>query len=284
MQEPPTSPTQSVLRRFLRDRLAALGGVVLLLLALDAILAPQIVPYDPVLMSGKARLLPPIATHLFGTDEFGRDVLSRVLYGSRISLPVGFVSVILSLLGGVPLGMVAGYYGGWLDMVISRVLDILFAFPAILLAIALMAMMGSSIVNVTIAIAVVFLPTFARLMRATVLEIRHAEFVLAARALGASDVRIMRRHILPNSLSPIIVQATLGLGYAILAEAALSYLGLGTVPPTPSWGLMINDGKDFMDQAPWLAVFPGLGIIVAVLACSLFGDGLRDALDPQQKE
>lgn len=258
-----------------------LGAVVLLLLALDAILAPQIVPYDPVLMSGRHRLLPPGPTHLFGTDEFGRDVLSRVMYGSRISLPVGFVSVILALLGGVPLGLVSGYYGGWLDMVISRALDVLFAFPAILLAIALMAMMGSNITNVMTAIAIVFLPTFARLTRAAVLEIRHVEFVQAARAIGASDLRIMRQHILPNTIAPIIVQATLSLGYAILAEAALSYLGLGTTPPTPSWGLMINDGKDFMEQAPWLAVFPGLAIMVAVLACSLFGDGLRDALDPR---
>lgn len=273
-----------VLRRFLQNRLAVLGAAVLLFLIAGAVMAPVIAPHDPLLIDGTVRLTPPGGNHLLGTDEFGRDLLSRILYGGRISLQVGALSVATAMLIGVPLGLVSGYYGGWLDQAASRLMDVFFAFPSILLAIGLMSMLGASLTNMTLAIAIVFMPTFARITRAAALEVRHTDYVQAAAALGARDVRVMIRHVLPNTLAPITVQATLGLGYAILAEASLSYLGLGTAPPTPAWGMMVYSGRGFMEQAPWVAVFPGLAIMLTVMAFNLCGDGLRDALDPRLKE
>lgn len=282
--ETSTSNLQLVLRRLRRNRLAMAGGFVILLLILVAIFAPVIAPHDPIKIEGGTRLLPPSATYPLGTDEFGRDVLSRIIFGTRISLKVGIIAVGLSALAGVTLGLVSGHYGGWLDILISRVMDVFFAFPAILLAIGIMAILGSNLTNVMIAIGVVYTPIFARVTRSAVITVRHSEYVEAARALGAGDLKIILSHILPNSMAPIIVQITLSLGFAILAEAALSFLGLGTEPPTPSWGLMLNTGRGFMERAPWVAIFPGVAIMVAVLSFNVLGDGLRDALDPRLKE
>lgn len=279
-----TSNLQLVVRRLRRNRLAMAGGWVILFLVVVAVFAPVIAPHDPIQIDGATLLLAPSATYPLGTDEFGRDVLSRIIFGTRISLKVGLIAVSFSTLLGVSLGLVSGYYGGWPDNAISRVMDVLFAFPAILLAIAIMAVLGSNLTNVMIAIGVVYTPIFARVTRSAVISVRHSEYVEAARALGAGDVKIILSHILPNSMAPIIVQITLSLGFAILAEAALSFLGLGTEPPTPSWGLMLNTGRGFMERAPWVAIFPGLAIMVAVLSFNVLGDGLRDALDPRLKE
>lgn len=275
---------QTVLRRFVRSKLSMIAAAVILLLVLIAIFAPVVSPYDPVAINAEERLMAPSGKHLLGTDEFGRDVLSRIIFGARISLRVGMISVGLALIAGATLGLLAGYYGGWVDHVISRLMDVLFAFPAILLAIGIMAVLGSNLNNVMIAIGIVYMPIFARVTRGAVLTVRHTEYVLAARALGASDAGIILRHVLPNSMAPIIVQTTLSLGFAILAEAALSFLGLGTEPPTPSWGLMLNTGRGFIERAPWVAIFPGLAIMLVVLSFNILGDGLRDALDPRLRE
>lgn len=279
-----TSNLQLVLRRLRRNRLAMFGGVMILALILTALLAEWLAPHDPILINAATRLQRPSATYPLGTDEFGRDVLSRIIFGTRISLKVGLVAVGFSTLIGTVLGLVAGYYGGWIDNLISRVMDVFFAFPTILLAIGIMAVLGSNLTNVMIAIGIVYTPIFTRVTRSAVIAVRHSEYVEAARALGSRDGRIIFAHILPNSMAPIIVQTTLSLGFAILAEAALSFLGLGTEPPTPSWGLMLNTGRGFMERAPWVAVFPGLAIMLAVLSFNVFGDGLRDALDPRIKE
>lgn len=271
-------------RRFAHNRLAVVGGILLLVLAASAVLAPVLSPHDPVLINPAVRLAPPSATYLLGTDEFGRDVLSRILYGGRISLQVAGAAVTLAMLIGMPLGLISGYYGRWVDQITSRFIDVLFSFPPLLLAVGLLAMLGASPGTMLAAIAVVYIPGFARVTRAVALIAAQAEFVQAARAIGASDSRIIVRHVLPNIMGPVIVQATLCLGYAILAESALSYLGLGNPPPTPSWGLMINSGKDVMGLAPWTAIFPGLAIMLTVLSLNLCGDGLRDALDPRYKD
>jgi peptide/nickel transport system permease protein len=280
----PISHGRMVLRRLRRNRLAMFGTVVILLLVVCAVLAPVIAPHDPVLVNPKTRLMTPGIPYLLGTDEFGRDVLSRIIYGTQISLKVGVISVGIALAAGVSLGLISGYYGGWIDHLISRVMDVFFAFPAILLAIAIMAVLGSNLTNVMIAIGIVYTPGFARVTRSAVISVRRSEYVEAAQALGATDLTIIVRHILPNSMAPIIVQTTLSLGFAILAEAALSFLGLGTEPPTPSWGLMLSTGRGFMETAPWVAIFPGVAIVLAVLSFNLLGDGLRDSLDPRLKE
>jgi peptide/nickel transport system permease protein len=280
----PISHWRMVLRRLRRNRLAMFGTVVILLLVICAVLASVIAPHDPVLVNPKTRLMTPGIPYLLGTDEFGRDVLSRIIYGTQISLKVGVISVGIALAAGVSLGLISGYYGGWIDNLISRVMDVFFAFPAILLAIAIMAVLGSNLTNVMIAIGIVYTPGFARVTRSAVISVRRSEYVEAAQALGATDLTIIVRHILPNSMAPIIVQTTLSLGFAILAEAALSFLGLGPEPPTPSWGLMLSTGRGFMETAPWVAIFPGVAIVLAVLSFNLLGDGLRDSLDPRLKE
>jgi peptide/nickel transport system permease protein len=231
-------------------------------------------------MAPAVRFQGPSLAHPAGTDEFGRDVLSRLIYGARISLEVGFISVGISLLVGTALGLVGGYFGGPSDMVLSRLMDILFAFPAILLAIALMAVLGSDIRNVMIAIGIVNMPIFMRVARAATLSTRASQYVEAARTVGAGNARILGRHVLPNIAAPLIVQATLAFAWAIIAEAALSFLGLGTQPPTPSWGIMLSKGRQFMEQSPAALIFTGLAISLAVLSLNIVGDGLRDALDP----
>lgn len=270
-------------RRFLRHRLAVLGSVIVILLLLSALLGPRLAPHDPVAMDFPARLSGPSAEHLMGTDEFGRDVFSRILHGSVVSVRVAFIAVGISALFGVLFGASAGFFGGWLDDLIMRVMDILFAFPAVLLAITIMAILGRGIENAMIAIAIVYIPIFARVARGAVLGVRQREFVTAAHALGRGRLTIMLRHVLPNALGPIIAQTSISLAFAILAEAALSFFGLGTQPPDPSWGRMLAEGRSFMRQAWWLGVFPGLMIMISVMGFNFLGDGLRDLLDPRMR-
>lgn len=268
-------------RRFVRNRVAPIGLVIVVASVAVALLAPVIAPYDIRRMNPQDSLAPPGAKYFFGTDEFGRDVFSRVLAGSRISLLVAILSVTTALGLGTTLGLAAGFYGGWWDGVSMRAMDIIFAFPAILLAIAIMAVLGASLVNLVIAIGIVYTPQFARVARAAALTVRSLEFVDAARALGLGNARIIWRHVIPNVLAAVTVQISLSLSLAILSESALSFLGLGTQPPTPSWGNMLSEGRQFLEIAPWNAVFPGLAIMVVVLGFNLLGDGLRDLLDPR---
>ncbi len=268
-------------RRLARNELAVVGGVLLVLVILAAVLAPVLAPYDPLDMNPQHLLEPPSAAHWFGTDEFGRDLLSRVIWGARISLYVAGIAVGIAIVAGVSLGLAGGYYGGLLDDGIGRTLDVVFAFPSILLALAIVGMLGPGLTNTMIAIGVVYIPVYARLARATTLSMRGSEFVTAAVASGANDLRILRTHILPNIAPPLVIQTSLSLSLAILAEASLSFLGLGTQPPDPSWGTMVNTGQRMIELSPWPVVFPGLAIIVAVLSLNLLGDGIRDALDPR---
>jgi peptide/nickel transport system permease protein len=227
------------------------------------------------------RLLPPSSINPLGTDEFGRDVLSRVIFGARVSLQVGLISVSIALCGGSTLGLVAGYFGGMADTIIMRLMDVIFSFPFIVLAIAIMGVLGPNLTNAMIAIGIVYLPRFARIVRGPTLAVMQEDYITACRAIGAPHVRTMVRHVLPNVLSPLIVQTALAFSTAILNEAALSFLGLGAQPPTPSWGSMLQTGRKFMVRAPWVAVFPGLAIMITVLGFNLLGDGLRDILDPR---
>lgn len=270
-------------RILLRHPYLLIGGVMLFFLILLAILAPWIAPegYNDQKLS--LRLLPPGGEHWFGTDDFGRDILSRVLYGARISLLIGTSSVIGSILVGAFLGLLAGYFGRWVDQLISRLFDILLAFPSILLAIAIVAILGPSLFNALVAISIVNIPTYGRLMRARVLSLREEEYVLAAHTVGLRQWRILFRHILPNSITPILVQGTMGIGSAVLEAAALGFLGMGAQPPEPEWGKMLADARNYIVQAPWLSIFPGLAIMATVLSFNLLGDGLRDLLDPRMR-
>jgi len=277
------TPGRRALRRLLRRRGAMLGLAILLIFIVLAIFAPWIAPYDPVAASWSAVRKPPSAEYWFGTDEIGRDVLSRVLWGARASLLAGLVSVCISMALGVPIGLLAAYVGGWTDGLISRFTDSMLAVPFLILAIALAAFLGPSLTNAMIAIGVSATPIFIRLTRAQVLAVKVEDFVEAARAVGNPHWRIALRHILPNVLPPLIVQATLAIAAAIIAEASLSFLGLGQQPPAPSWGSMLNTAKNYVDNSPWMAVWPGLAIFMLVLSFNLFGDGLRDALDPKHK-
>ena len=270
-----------VWRRFRRNPGGMAGAVIVLLCVVVALLAPLLAPYPPDEQHRNWRLFAPNEYFLLGTDEFGRDLLSRIIYGSRISLQVGLISVSFALVVGAVLGLAAGFYGGWLDNLVMRCMDVLFAFPAILLAIGIMAMLGPSITNAMIAIGIVYAPSFARLARAATLSLREMEFVQAARVLGTSDMRILVRHIVPNLLAPMVVQITFSLSTAILTEAALSFLGLGTPPPEPSWGTMLSASRRYVELSPWPAIFPGIAIMLVVLGFNLFGDGLRDVLDPR---
>jgi peptide/nickel transport system permease protein len=268
-------------RRFRRNHIGVAGGIIVIACILVAVVASVIAPYPPDEVQARLRLQPPGERFLLGTDEFGRDLLSRIIFGSRISLQVGVISVGLALAFGSALGLAAGFYGGATDHVVMRIMDVLFAFPAILLAIGIMAMLGASITNAMIAIGVVYAPSFARLARASVLSLKEEEFVEAARALGMSDTRVVLRHIVPNLLAPVIVQTTFSLSAAILTEASLSFLGLGTPPPAPSWGGMLSASRRYVELSPWPAIFPGLAIMIVVLGFNLLGDGLRDVLDPK---
>ena len=275
------SPGRRALRRLVRRRGAMVGLVVVVAFILIALLAPYLSPYDPLATSWSAIRKPPGAAYLFGTDDLGRDVFSRVIWGARASLLAGLVSVCISLVLGVPIGLAAGYLGGWVDALISRVTDAMLACPFLILAIALAAFLGPSLTNAMIAIGISATPVFIRLTRAQVLAVKVEDYVEAARALGNPHLRIAWRHVLPNVVAPLIVQATLAIAAAIIAEASLSFLGLGQQPPAPSWGSMLNTAKDYLDQAPWMAIWPGVSIFLAVLSFNLLGDGLRDALDPR---
>jgi peptide/nickel transport system permease protein len=278
-----TTPGRSKLfwRRLKRNRLALLGGGLLASFMLIAVGAPFLAPADPLVQDLYNRLSPPSYSHPFGTDDFGRDLLSRVIYGSRISLRVGTVAVMIALVVGSFVGLVAGYWGGFLDQVLMRAMDLMLAFPSILLAIGIVAVLGPGLENAMLAVGTVAIPQYARLVRASVLTIREQEYVAAARALGAGDFRILFSAVLPNCLAPLIVQSTLGLATAILDAAGLSFLGLGAQPPAPEWGAMLNGGRELILSAPWVLTFPGLAIFLSVLAFNLLGDGLRDALDPR---
>jgi peptide/nickel transport system permease protein len=277
------TPRQRVLRRLKHRRGAMLGlGVVVFFVAM-AILAPTIAPHDPLQTSWSEVRKAPTAAHLFGTDEIGRDVASRVIWGARASLLAGLVSVCISLSLGVPIGLLAGYVGGWVDALISRITDAMLACPFLILAIALAAFLGPSLTNAMIAIGISATPVFIRLTRAQVLSVKVEDYVEAARAVGNPHWRIALRHILPNVVAPLIVQATLAIAAAVIAEASLSFLGLGQQPPAPSWGSMLNTAKNYIDNAPWMAVWPGLSIFLLVLSFNLVGDGLRDALDPRHR-
>jgi peptide/nickel transport system permease protein len=267
-----------------RDRTAAPAALVLLAIIVIAVLDETFAPEDdPNAQDIANRLQSPSWGHPFGTDDLGRDVLSRVVLGASVSLKVGFLAVGLALVVGTLIGLLAGYYGRWVDDVLMRLMDMLFAFPAVLLAIAILAIRGPGTSNTIIAIAVVYVPIFARVTRASVLGVREEVYVRASRSVGASDLRILTRHILPNAAPPIIVQTSISLAFAVLAEAALSFLGLGTQPPEPSWGLMLAEGNEFINRAWWLAFFPGMAIVATVLCFNLLGDGLRDVLDPRQR-
>jgi peptide/nickel transport system permease protein len=285
--EPTTRSQSNKLRRLgqllRRHSIGALGAAIVLLVLLTAIFAPLIAPYDPAGQAAK-RLLPPSNQHLMGTDELGRDVFSRVVYASRTSLYVGVLSVSLALLLGVTAGVLAGYLGGVFDNVLVGCMDILFAFPTLVLAIVITGLLGPSLTNAMLAIGIVYSPTFARVARSSVLTVKAEPYIEAARVVGGHSQHIILRHVLPNILAPLIVLATLSLSLAILAEAGLSFLGLGTQPPDAAWGLMLSQGRKFMELAPGLAVFPGLAIMLTVLAFNFLGDGLRDALDPRLRE
>ena len=274
-------PWRQFLQRLARSRLAAVGGVIVGLVVLAGLGAGVLAPYSPTQQDIRNILRPPAAGHLLGTDELGRDTLTRVLYGAQASLEVGIIAVGISLLVGSGLGLLAGYLRGLADASIMRVMDGLLALPTLVLALAITAMLGPSLNNAMLAIGVTGVPVFARLVRGQVLSLRELEYVQAARSLGAGDARIMLGHILPNVLGPIVVQASLAMPTAILAEAGLSFLGLGIQPPTPSWGAMLNTAKGYLQQDPWLAVAPGTAIFVTVLGFNFLGDAVRDALDPR---
>ena len=280
--DPGDRPWRRALRRLTRRRTAIFGFGVIVFFVLLAVLAPLVAPYDPLKTDFLLVRKAPTALHWFGTDEIGRDVLARVIWGARASLLAGLVSVSLALAVGVPFGLVSGYVGGFLDGLLMRLIDAMLAIPFLILAIALAAFLGPSLSNAMIAIGISQTPIFARLTRGQVLSVKHEDYIEAARALGNPHRRIVLRHILPNIVPPILVQATLASAAAIIAEATLSFLGLGQQPPDPSWGSMLNVASHFLSQAPWMAVWPGLAIFLLVLSLNLFGDGLRDALDPRR--
>jgi peptide/nickel transport system permease protein len=282
-EEPVSSPWRDAWRILRKNRMAMVGLGIIIAFILVAIFAPALAPYPYDQGELVLKNKPPSEEHWFGTDYNGRDVFSRVVYGARISLWVGTFSVIGSVMAGTILGMLAGYYGRWIDMLISRIFDVMLAFPSILLAIAIVAILGPSLQNALLAISIINVPTFGRLVRSRVLSLKEEEYVMAARAIGMKDSRILVQHILPNSLAPIIVTGTLGIATAIIEAAALGFLGLGAQPPEPEWGKMLADSRQYIQKAPWTVIFPGLSIMLTVLGFNLIGDGLRDALDPRMK-
>lgn len=283
IQDEVMSPWKEAYRELRKNKLALVGIVILGFFILVAIFAPYLTPYTFESMNAADRLQSPNAAHWFGTDDLGRDIFTRIVFGARITLQVGFFAVTGALIFGTFLGVLAGFYRGWLDMLISRIFDIMLAFPSILLAIAIVAILGPSLQNALIAIAIINIPIFGRLVRSKVISIRQEEYIMAARAQGMKNGRILFHHVLPNSLGPIIVQATLGFGTAILEAAALGFLGLGAQAPTPEWGRMLSDARQYIQSAPWTVLFPGFSIMLVVLGFNMIGDGLRDALDPKMK-
>lgn len=279
----PTSRWRDFLGRIRRSKGAMVGLGILLVLVVVAILAPTIAPYNPVRVSKEGFLALPGISHPFGGDQFGRDVFSRVVFGSRISLTVGFISVVIASVFGVTVGLVSGYYGGWIDSLLMRIIDVMLAFPGILLALAIVSMLGTSLTNLMIAVGISGIPSYARLTRGSVLSAREEMYVEAARSIGAPNYRILAIHILPNIVAPVIVAATLGVGASILWAAALSFLGMGSQPPDPEWGRMLSEGRQYLRNQWWISTFPGLAIMITVLAVNMVGDGLRDAIDPRLK-
>jgi peptide/nickel transport system permease protein len=277
----PSSLFMDAWRRLTRDKLAIAGMVIIALFIIAAVFAPLLAPYSPIEQTLLQRRQPPSRQHWMGLDEVGRDILSRIIYGARVSLQIGLLSVSLAIVVGSILGAVAGFVGGWLDDVIMRLMDILLAFPGLLLAIAVVSILGPGLMNMLYAIAFVSIPVYARIMRASVLSVKEQDFVMAARAVGVTTVRILWREILPNAVTPVLVSGTLGIATAILDAAGLSFLGLGAQPPTPEWGSMLGEGRGSVFTAPHIVVFPGLAIMLNVLGFNLLGDGLRDALDPR---
>ena len=275
------SPRRLFWKRFSRNKLALAGGIIVAFLLFVAILAPLVSPYDPNDIDRKHILEPPGIQHPLGTDDLGRDVLSRMIWGSQISLSVGFVAVGISVIMGMMFGSLSGYYGGWMDRIIMRFIDIMLSVPTFFLILAVIAFIGSNIWNIMIIIGITSWMGVARLVRAEFLSLKEREYVLAARAVGASNMRIIFRHIMVNSLAPVLVSAVLGIAGAVLVESSLSFLGIGVQPPTPSWGNILTLGKDNMETAWWLSVFPGLAILITVLGYNLLGEGVRDALDPR---
>jgi peptide/nickel transport system permease protein len=278
-----TSLGTIALSQFRRSIVGLVGAALVAIFVLVAALAPLLSPYDPVATDFAEVLTPPSAKHPFGTDDIGRDILSRVIYGSRVSLQAGLFTVAVALSIGLPLGLIAGYVGGSVDNLLMRALEVVLSFPGLVLALGITAVLGPKLIHALFAIGVVFVPNFARLIRAQVLTVKENDFVAAARALGASDGRLVILHILPNCLAPLLVQSSFSVAFGILTESALSFLGMGTQPPTPSWGIMLSMGRGYLEQAPWLGAFPGAAIFLTVLGFNLLGDGIRDALDPRLK-
>jgi ABC-type dipeptide/oligopeptide/nickel transport system permease subunit len=279
-----TSPFRDTWVRLKRNKLALFGLFLVVALILIALLAGIISPYDPVQIYLKESLRPPSSAHLMGTDVLGRDILSRIIYGSRASLIIGVVATSISLVIGVIVGAISGYYGGWLDSIMMRITDVFFAFPFFILAIAIMTFLGPSFINIFIALGIVGWTNYARLIRGQVISVKESDYVEAAHAVGAKDARIIWKHVMPNTLAPIIVYTTMNVGGVILAEAGLSFLGIGVQPPAPSWGLMLAEASNFIFNAPWMVIWPGVAIFLTVLGYNLLGDGLRDALDPRLKQ
>ena len=281
--EPKTPMSSAVWRRFKRSKSATIGAFLILLLFLVAVLGPYLAPHDPIRQDLPRQLQGPSERFLLGTDEFGRDILSRIIFGGRIALQVGFLAVAVASAIGITLGLLSGFFGGWVDLVIMRVMDVMLAFPYLLLAMIVVSILGPGLQNAMLAVGIVYVPQYARLVRGAVLTVKENEYVVAARAMGARDGTIMWRHILANCLAPIIVQTSLSAGWAIVNAAGLSFLGLGAQPPTPEWGAMLTSGREYIFQAPWITTFPGLAILFTALGFNLLGDGLRDALDPRLK-
>ncbi|MFB3162920.1 ABC transporter permease [Neobacillus sp. 179-J 1A1 HS] len=284
MNQPKESKIKDFLSILTMNKAAMVGAIIILFYIFVALFAPLLAPYDPYEINLENKLIPPSTDHWMGTDDKGRDILSRILYGSRLSMGIGITAVIFGAFFGITFGLIAGYYGKWIDSTIMRIMDILLAFPGILLALAIISALGPGLINVTIAVGAYSIPLFARIVRGSTLEVKRLEYIDAVRSLGADDLTIIFKHILPNILSPIIVQGTLRLATVILSAAGLSFLGLGAQPPSPEWGTMLSSGRDFLFSAPYIAIFPGLAISILVLGFNIFGDGLRDAFDPRMKK
>ena len=281
LKAPPRSLYRDAIYRLFRNKLAITGMVIMGLFVLTAIFAPLLSPYDPIAQELALRRRPPSQEHWLGRDDLGRDILSRVIFGARLSLQVGVLSVGFAIVIGAIIGAIAGYVGGWVDNIVMRLMDIMLAFPALLLAIAIVTILGPGLLNMLYAIGIVSIPAYARIVRASVLSAKEQDYVLAARAVGVPPMRLLFRDIFPNVLTPLLVQGTLGIGTAILDAAGLSFLGLGAQPPEPEWGAMLGQGRYSMFTAPHIVVFPGVAIMLTVLGFNLLGDGLRDALDPR---
>ena len=275
---------KTVSKRLLKNKAAVVGGLIIIFFVFVALAGPHLVKTDPLEHDLLNKLQPPSKEHWFGTDNFGRDIFSRIVHGTELTLLVGFSSVAVGGIIGVIIGILAGYFGGWFDTISMRIMDVLLAFPGILLALAIVSVLGGSIRNVILAVGLFSVPAFARIVRGSTLQVKKLEYIDAVRALGASDIRIIFKHILPNIMSPIIVQATMRVATAILTASGLAFLSLGAPPPTPEWGAMLNDGRSYMHSAEHMVLIPGIMIVIVVLAFNIFGDGLRDALDPKMKQ